>query len=315
MKRFFLLTFFAMMAYGFCFSQEESLDYFDQFGAIALETSELTEAKEDLVTVFHRRDDIVWSKVIYRIIDMRYKQNFPLYYPIQSDDPVHRSLFKVIVDAIIDGGMPIYEKLADNPRPNFATPLEKKSIPSLFLIDDPTVDYSNDENHYNIETSDAMLVHYNKKKNKLAFNFYPYEGFVRNQLKYLIQEVVFFDKHFSRLFSKIIAIAPMNSEKITSREPGQESQALMQSVLFWCSFDKLRPFLAQQYVLNSNNDTKRVTFEEFFAKRLFSSYILGEDNIDNKMIIDKTTNVQEIQKEQARIQNELLTFEQDLWEY
>ena len=315
MKRFFLLTFFAMMAYGFCFSQEESLDYFDQFGAIALETSELTEAKEDLVTVFHRRDDIVWSKVIYRIIDMRYKQNFPLYYPIQSDDPAHRSLFKVIVDAIVDGGMPIYEKLADNPRPNFATPLEKKSIPSLFLIDDPTVDYSNDENHYNIETSDAMLVHYNKKKNKLAFNFYPYEGFVRNQLKYLVQEVIFFDKHFSRLFSKIIAIAPMNSEKITSREPGQESQALMQSVLFWCSFDKLRPFLAQQYILNSNNDTKRVTFEEFFAKRLFSSYILGEDNIDNKMIIDKTTNVQEIQKEQARIQNELLTFEQDLWEY
>ena len=48
---------------------------------------------------------------------------------------------------------------------------------------------------------------------------------------------------------------------------------------------------------------------------LYSSYILGEDNVDNKMILDRTTNVAEIQKEQTRIQDELLIFEQDLWEY
>lgn len=291
------------------------LDFFDQFGAVDLETTEMSEAKDEMINVFHRRDDIVWSKIIYRIIDMRYKQNYQLYFPTQCDDPNHRSLFKVIVDAVVDGGMPIYEKLVDNPRPDFSAPLEKKNIPSLFLVDDPKVDYSNDSSHYDIETSDAMLVLYDRKRNRLKFNFYPYEGFVKNQLKYLVQEVVFFDKHFSRLYSKIIAIAPMQSDRITTTDPTQLTEALMQSVLFWCSYDKLRPFLSQQYCLTSENDSKRITFEEFFLKRMYSSYILGEDNVHNRVITDYARSRSEIVKEQDRIDEALMTFEQDLWEY
>jgi hypothetical protein len=32
---------------------------------------------------------------------------------------------------------------------------------------------------------------------------------VKNQLKFLTQEIVFFDKHSSRMYSKIMAIAPL----------------------------------------------------------------------------------------------------------
>ena len=63
------------------------------------------------------------------------------------------------------------------------------------------------------------------------------------------------------------------------------------------------------------NEAKRVTFEEFFEKRLFSSYIVGEGNIYNRMILDYCLTEKDAKQEQDRIEYELLTFEQDLWEY
>ena len=79
--------------------------------------------------------------------------------------------------------------------------------------------------------------------------------------------------------------------------------------------------MAQQYVAVSpgakDNDSKRVTFDEFFAKKLYSSYVLGVNNMrDNRMMIPEyLTTREEIKAEQDRIERELLDFELDLWEY
>ena len=147
----------------------------------------------------------------------------------------------------------------------------------------------------------------------MSFNFFPYENFAKNQLKYIIQEQVFFDKHNSRLYSKIIAIAPMQSDRITATE--DINAAVHSAILFWIPFDKLRPYLAKQYVIPEKNDTKRVTFDEFFAKKLYTSYILGDQNVHSRMITRTVRTEKEMKVEQQRIFDELLNFEQDLWEY
>ena len=85
--------------------------------------------------------------------------------------------------------------------------------------------------------------------------------------------------------------------------------------MFWIAFDDLRPYLAQQYLIPTNNESKRVTYEEFFQKRLYSSYIAAESNMYDRMILDYAIKEDEIAKEQDRIATSLLTFEQDLWEY
>jgi hypothetical protein len=91
---------------------------------------------------------------------------------------------------------------------------------------------------------------------------------------------------------------------------------LRQSIVCWIPFDKLRPYLAMQYVIPNRNETKRVTYDEFFQKRLYTSYIVGEGNMYNRWIPDyKFNDIQGIRKEQERIAAELLNFEQDLWEY
>ncbi|MBQ8100108.1 MAG: gliding motility protein GldN [Paludibacteraceae bacterium] len=304
-----------LLAIGTASAQHQIYPFFDDKGAVRIETVELNDAADTLVSIFHRADDIVWSRVVYRVIDMRYKQNYQLYFPVRYDDPQYRSLFKVIVDGIVDG-MPLYRKAQDNIKPTFRPEdvIAKSEIPTLFMVDDPTADYSEDTCHYNVECSDAMLIHYDKANDKMSFHFYPYEGFVKNQLKYLIQEIVFFDKHTSRLYSKIIAIAPLQADKIVS-DGENVMGALHESLLFWIAFDELRPYLAKQYMIPQANDTRRITFEEFFAKKLYTSYILGDSNMYNRMIPNYAKNETDVKKEQQRIFDELLNFEQDLWEY
>ena len=296
-------------------AQHQVTSFFDELGTARIQTSEFSQAHDTIVMVDHRIDDIIWSRYVYRIIDMRYKQNYQLYFPTKSDDIDYRNLFKVITDAVVDG-MPIYEKNMETIKPDFKQdPVSRTSIPMMFMVDDPLVDYSDDPSHYDISSSDAMLVHYDSIADELSFHFYPFEKIVKNQIKYLTQEIVFFDKHTSRLHTKIMAIAPLQSDKISTRDNSNIMQSLRESIMFWIPFDGLRPYLAMQYAIPNRNETKRVTFDEFFQKRLYTSYIVGEGNMYNRWIPDYTGDEEKVRQEQERIATELLNFEQDLWEY
>ena len=261
---------------------------------------------------FHRADDIVWSRVVYRIIDMRFKQNYQLYNPVSSEDPQYKSLFLVMLNAIKDG-MDVYEKSSEvgDIKPYFnLPPMPREMIPTI-LNTDRTGELSDG----NIATSEYMLLNYDSTTNEMRFNNYTYKGFVRNQLKYMIQEIVFFDKHYSRLYSKIMAIAPMHSDNTTYYEGQPIMEALYGQILFWVPFDGFRKYMAQQYVMQSDNDSKRVTYDDFFLKKLYTSYVIGASNVYDRMIPDYATTPEAIAKEQERIEWELLSAEQDLWEY
>ena len=296
-------------------AQHKVVSFFDEMGTARIQTEEFSQAHDTVVMVDHRIDDVIWARYVYRIIDMRYKQNYQLYFPTKSDDADYRNLFKVITDAVVDG-LPIYEKNMETIKPDFKQePIARNVIPTMFMADDPLADYSDDPTHFDIEFSDAMLIHYDSVEDELSFHFYPFEKLVKNQLKYLIQEVVFFDKHTSRLYTKIMGIAPLQSDKISTRDNSDIMGSLRESIMFWIPFDELRPYLAMQYAIPNRNEVKRVTFDEFFQKRLFSSYIVGEGNMYNRWIPDYSGTEEQIKKEQERIATELLNFEQDLWEY
>ena len=42
--------------------------------------------------------------------------------------------------------------------------------------------------------------------------------------------------------------------------------ALWQQMLFWVPFDSFRPYMAKQYMMQTDNNTKRVTFDDFFQQ-------------------------------------------------
>lgn len=302
----------ASLACMMSYAQHRINSFFDDMGIVRLETQELKESSDSLVNIFHRTDDVVWSRVVYRIIDMRFKQNYQLYTPVTAEDPVYSSLFRTMLRAI-ENGMPIYAKsnTVGDVRPYFnVEPLAKVEIPTI-LNTDRTGELSDGD----IATSDYMLLNYDSIADKMTFNPYSYEGFAKNQLKYMIQEVIFFDKHYSRMYSKIMAIAPLNADNATFYDEMPVMDALYQQLLFWVPFDAFRPYMAQQYVTPRGSDSKRMTFDDFFAQKKYTSYLVGINNIYGRMIPENVTTYEEIQKEQERIERELLSVEQDLWEY
>ena len=301
-------------------AQHQVISFFDELGTARIQTEEFSQAHDTIVMVDHRLDDVIWSRFIYRIIDMRYKQNYQLYFPAKADDPDYRNLFKVILDAVVDG-LVIYPRSNESIKPDFknTAPMTKAQIPvDAFMPVDKTEDHSDDEDYWKIDRSNAMLINYDSVTDQMKANLYSFEPVVKNQLKYLVQEIVFFDKHTSRLHTKIMAIAPLHPVLIST--PADDSTKVMsmlrESIMFWIPFDGLRPYLAMLYAIPNRNETKRVTYDEFFQKRLFTSYIVGEGNMYNRWIPDyKFNDIEGIRKEQDRIATELLNFEQDLWEY
>lgn len=284
---------------------------FDDKGMVRLETQEL--ANDTIVNVNHRSDDVVWSRIVYRIIDMRYKQNYQLYYPI-VEDTEYSSLMKVILEAIANEEKPLVvygksENIGDI-RPYIRLENEIQGGEILDYLDSQE-DKAKDEDvriDGRILAEDSLGNLYFVQKN--------FEKFAKNQLKYMIQEVVFFDKHYSRLYSKILAIAPLRADHTPMSVSTPIMEALYGQLLFWIPFDALRPYMAQQYIMPKTSDKTRVTYDEFFAKKLYSAYILGVSNMhNNRMIPDYATTNEEIKAEQDRIERELLNFEQDLWEY
>lgn len=281
--------------------------FFAPDGTVRLETQELNELADSLVTIQHRTEDIEWRRDIYRIVDLRMKQNFQLYFPIEATDPAYQSLYRLLLGAVADG-LPIFRPDQYVIKPTFTeeTLIPRNEVPDNFM----TGTWADLDR----EDPDTYLLLYDSVNNTLTPNFTRYETYVRNQLKFLVYEVIFFDRSTSRLYRKICAIAPMQPDMASGNEDDR-AQFMRTSIKFWVLYDQLRPYLAKQYVIPNQNESKRVSYEEFFQKRLFSSYIIGEGNMYNRMILDYCKTEVEAKKEQARIENELLNFEQDLWEY
>jgi gliding motility associated protien GldN len=317
MKR--LLTIAAFFCITLSLSAQHRINsFFDELGTVRIETQELDENADTIATIFHRTDDVVWSRIVYRIIDMRFKQNFQLYFPTNPDDPRYWSLFRLIVDAVANGRvnsdgateyLPLYRKNFRGIKPKFSEEdliQRNLNMQMVFGVDV-------DEN-ISIDTEDDFLVVYDSINDNLWFNNFSYSGYIRNQIKYLTMEIMFFDKHTSRFYQKIIAIAPLNSAMSSAADPYDN---LVAQVRFWILFDQLRPFMARKYMIPLNNSSKRVTFDNFFAEHLYTSYIVGDDNMFDRMIVQgqKVLTEEFVHRDQERIASELLNTELDLWEY
>jgi gliding motility associated protien GldN len=218
--------------------------------------------------------------------------------------------------------MPVYKKdMNGDLRPyiNDSTRSEGEDVLDRFNL----LKISDDDGISPQEKVEMRVMKCDSVTGKLDLDEIRFEQFAKNQLKFMIQEIVFFDKHYSRLYSKIMAIAPLHADNLTktSLAPGQKTSeelksALWEQMLFWVPFDSFRPYMAMHYVPQTSNNTKRVTFDDFFQQKHYSSYVVGVYNVYNDRIItDYVTTREEVKAEQDRIERELLDFELDLWEY
>jgi gliding motility associated protien GldN len=311
MKKYFIVSLVITISFlsNYVGAQETQRSFFAKDGTVAIQTTSMNSMADTIAVVYHRDDDIVFSRTVYRIIDMRDKQNYQLYFPLIPNEE-YRSLFRVIMDAAIKDSLKAYEKVERDIKPEYKKELSKDSLKNFFMICE--------KDTVNNSIRKTPLIISDSLTHQPTISSYAYKDFVKNQLKFLIQELVFFDKHTSRLYTSILAIAPLyplTEQNVTLDNSVDKWSYFQSSVICWFKFAELRPYLARQYVLPDVNVTQRLTFDEYFAQKFYSDYLLGDNNINDRMLLQFLVDPVKIRKEQKRIETELLNFEQDLWEY
>jgi gliding motility associated protien GldN len=147
------------------------------------------------------------------------------------------------------------------------------------------------------------------------------KGFVnwRQVREYKIKEKWFFDKRYSRMDVRIIAICPMKVFKKdgsgNSIEATGSDEDVLREELGWIYFPEARRVLANTACYTGKNQQANMSFDDVFVKRYFSSRIIQSSNVNDISISEYTRGGLEAILESERIKNELLKLESDFWSY
>jgi gliding motility associated protien GldN len=234
-----------------------------------------------------RENDVLYKKRVWRMIDVYQKQNAAFRYP--GDEESGGGFFiEMLLYAVRNGEIKAYEVFDDR----FTTEMKYDDIMLKLAGRADTVPVTNPvtgEITYSITRRD----------------FKP-----EDVTKFRVKEDVIFDRNLGREVKRIIGICPVIDKY------DEEGRFKGVQPLFWIYYPKARPVLARYQVYNPDNDVFRITWDDFFEKRMFSSYItkstvnnFTDDNISNyKNGTDKMY-------ESERVRETLFNKEHDLWVY
>ena len=255
----------------------------------------LVKDRTPLPYEYLREDDAVYREKIWREIDTREKMNLPFRYAANEDNGNQRFisiLFKAIQDGPDNGGVTVFNPSDDR----FTTPMTIAEVAKMIAgepVSVPLYDSLGNVTGYKQTTPEVNLD-----------SFY----------KFWIKEEVIFDKESSRLFWRILGIAPIKNI-ITS-----QGINLGEAPLFWVYYPDMRPIFSKYEVYNGKNYGARMSWEELFESRMFYGRII-KSTLDNSF--DQMLSVQQGLKdnrilqllEGERIQNKVFDYEQNLWSY
>jgi gliding motility associated protien GldN len=263
--------------------------YFNGFGQSLEHWSYEREA------IFHRKEikhrsieerDVKYHKRVDRIIDFREKKNVVMKWP-------KNPYAKMLLDAANkgpnrEGGIPVYRSDSlDQAKPLQPTEVKELGVREIVIN---TVDPFGDV----IDTVIQAFVTYEDIK------------------KIRIMEDWIFDAAYGDFRPRIVAIAPIYEMKTST------NVSLGDSELFWVKYEDLRSLHARSDVFNPFNDAARLTYDEWFEMRHFSSYIVHESNVwdlDIKHQPEFQDNALAARLDSERIKNDLFITEHDNWEY
>ena len=250
-----------------------------------------------------RQADVMWSRKVWREIDLRQRINHPFFYP-ENDGVAHtiedrKSLIDVIYSAILEGSITAYGNAAMDDE--FREVMSQNDILKIGGAKEELIEVIDwDAVAEGADPEEAKTT----KLNKIPFN--------RNTVKkWRLKEEWFFDKQRSVMDVRIIGLAPLQEDR--DEVNGQLLGTF--SPLFWVYFPEAREILINAEVFNSvKNDAERRTYDDIFWKRMFSSIIIKEANVMDRKVNEFMIGLDAV-LEAERIKAEIFNIEHDLWEY
>lgn len=247
--------------------------------------SKNNESRDFIPYVQLREADIMWAKRVWRIVDMKEKMNQVFYYPINPDQG-RKNFMTVILEGIQEtGNITAYDPNNDMfEEPMTVEQLYKEHMSRTQVIqvwDEETMSMKQEEVQDTISARDIT--------------------------RFKIKEEVFFDKQRSVLETRILGICPLV-------EVYKEGEFLGYQELFWIYFPEARTVFAKSEVYNRQNDVHRLTYDDIFWKRMFSSTITKETNVYNRSLQQYLSPLDAV-LEAERIEEQIFNFEHDLWSF
>lgn len=236
-----------------------------------------------------RWDDALYAEKVWRELDLREKMNRVFQYEA-ADDNGSQIFVDMLLKAVRSGEITAF---ADD---RFTTPKSLPELEQLTVGSADTVAQTSPDDPTKVIRYVVTRASFDPKSvNKIA-----------------IKEEWVFDRESSRLVCRILGIAPLKTLYLPN---GKERGS---SVMFWVYYPDLRPTLAKYEVYNPKNmGQSRMTWEELFESRMFSSYIVKStlDNPGNKMIRQYIKDPILALLEGDNVKEKIFNFEQDLWSY
>ena len=239
-----------------------------------------------------RADDAMYRHKIWREIDTREKINLPFKYAADENNGNQRFI-SILFKAIQDSAVTVFQAIDDR----FTTPMTKAEIVQK-MTGEPVISPFYDSN--------GVVIRYDTLSRDIVLDsFY----------KFRIKEEVIFDKESSRLFWRILGIAPVMNVYTAQTNVYQGTQEL-----FWVYYPDMRPIFSKYDVYNGKNYGARMSWEDLFESRMFYGRII-KSTIDNPYdkFIDQYPGLTDkgiLQLlEGEKIKEKIFNYEQDLWSY
>lgn len=241
--------------------------------------------------------DVVWGKTVWEIIDLDERANFPLYYPIDTNNigANRRSLYDVLARNIRNGK--ITEVYADS----YFT--EKRTLEDLSA----SMVYR--------DTTDMGIEQYNAEgvvDPQYIRSFTLDAGDIQ---EYRIRGYWYIDKRQGELKYRLLGICPVANEARSKAFPDDGLDSKVE--LFWIFYPDARDVLHEAKVFNNKNTAQPFSFDHLLNSRRFSGSIYKEDNMYgdrnvNEYIVDNAL-MQLLESD--RIKESIRNIEIDLWNY
>jgi len=255
----------------------------------AYKRTDLTNRKPTSLP-FIREADVMMSKKVWRIIDLREKMNQPLYFPTK-DVEGRFNLVNLFLEGIKNGKITAYDAKNDD---EFKVPMTFEQVKESFGA--------------TTRTQMVRDVDTGEMKPKVV------TGEIRSEevKQFMVKEEWYFDKQTSTLNVRVIGICPIQE---FYREGDTNQESVQRRQVFWIYYPEARDLMAANAVFNPLNTARNASFDDIFLKRKFNSYIVKEENIYNNRDISQYLSGKDAMLESKRIESSIFDYEQNLWEY